>query len=176
MQDETVCKMAAQEDESSLPEIRLESDLKLEKTLANLLQMGGEPVLFMLKDAARQLFSAEYERCLSFAEVVLNICWEKLNTGHWKDVNVVWREAYSYSSLLKALALCELGRTAEAITSCDMGLLMGAPVLDNALGKLVSKLQRRINPAGEPPTEKESFRTGSQQERSPDDKVRTDEN
>ena len=138
MADEKVISLL----EKLFPQIRREKDLKLDEVLAHLLDLGGQPVLFMLKDAARQFFSAECERCLSTSQVVIEICWEKLNTGHWKDVDVVWRETYSYGSLLKALSLYAMDKKSQAINACDMGLLMGAPVLENALSKLVSEIQK----------------------------------
>lgn len=37
--------------------------------------------------------------------MVLDISWEKINTGHWKDVDPNWRYAFSFGSLFKVLCL-----------------------------------------------------------------------
>ncbi|GMH45962.1 hypothetical protein BSKO_13926 [Bryopsis sp. KO-2023] len=34
------------------------------------------------------------------AEILSEICWEKIHTGHWKDVDVAWRDAYALSQIL----------------------------------------------------------------------------
>ena len=49
-----------------------------------------------------------YHLAREIADEVLNFTWEKLNTGSWKDVNIAWRQVYSYASLIKAASLCGL--------------------------------------------------------------------
>ena len=56
-------------------------------------------------------------------------------------MNVAWREAYSYGCLFKAVSLCESGKADEALSVCDMGLLLGAPILDNVLSRLATEIQ-----------------------------------
>ncbi|KAL1423541.1 hypothetical protein MTO96_020929 [Rhipicephalus appendiculatus] len=41
------------------------------------------------------------------AKVICDLCWEMLNVGDWKNVQLCWRQMYSFGSLLKTL--CELG-------------------------------------------------------------------
>lgn len=84
---------------------------------------------------------------LHTAQAICDVAWEKLNTGYWKDVQIVWRHLYSYGSLFKALLEVKLGRsTPDALRSCDMGLLLGAPILDNILSRIASKLHSRLPP------------------------------
>ncbi|XP_037268513.2 lysine-specific demethylase 8 isoform X1 [Rhipicephalus microplus] len=79
------------------------------------------------------------------AKVICDMCWEMLNIGDWKNVPLHWRQMYSFGSLLKAL--CELGLEKpmkDILHSCDMGLIMGAPVMDNILAKLASKVHKEL--------------------------------
>ncbi|XP_064639856.1 lysine-specific demethylase 8-like [Lineus longissimus] len=112
----------------------------------------GEAYWFLLQDAVERFCSKDLSYCIQTCKCLLDITWEKLNTGHWKDVAITWRLAYSYVSLLKALSevsMSSLDDKSElelAIKTCDMGLLMGAPVLDNVLSKIVAVLQPILCP------------------------------
>ncbi|KAG7248048.1 hypothetical protein CRUP_001365, partial [Coryphaenoides rupestris] len=99
---------------------------------------------------------------LTDAQIVTDISWEKLNTGTWRDVDKEWRRVYAYGCLFKALALlCGGGgrregqgegegegpgaeRVRQAVRTCDLGLLMGASVLDGVLQRLVRVLQTDV--------------------------------
>ena len=108
----------------------------------------GNACFTMLDIAVNEFFSSNWPRCHHLCKVLLDITWEHLNTGHWKDVAISWRYTYTFVSLLKAVseyALYKIGGSytlKEAIATCDMGLLMGAPVLDSVLTKVVTQLQR----------------------------------
>ncbi|EDO44721.1 predicted protein [Nematostella vectensis] len=119
-----------------LPFVNSPEDLNLGKSLEKLLHVDGRPVLLVLEKAVRLFFNKDFEKCQFHSQIALDMCWEKLNTGHWKDVDVIWRESYSYGSLFKAMSLRESRREGEAIKACDMGLLLGAPVMDNILNRL----------------------------------------
>lgn len=107
----------------------------------------GEPCFTMLDMAVHKFFGANWSRCHHLCKVLLDITWEHLNTGHWKDVAISWRYTYSYLSLLKAVSEYAQYKISgkytlkEVIATCDMGLLMGAPVLDSILTKVVTRLQ-----------------------------------
>ncbi|XP_022241372.1 lysine-specific demethylase 8-like isoform X2 [Limulus polyphemus] len=81
----------------------------------------GEPIMFLLNQCVEGLYTpvqvtetedeaecstAENAHLASTAQVLLDITWEKLNTGYWKDVDISWRYIYSYASLFKVLFLC----------------------------------------------------------------------
>ncbi|KAM6905424.1 lysine-specific demethylase 8 [Xenentodon cancila] len=106
-------------------------------------------VVEMLKRARRQLYShtASVSPMLS-AQIILDVSWEKLNTGTWRHVDKEWRRVYSYGCLFKVAALCREKPSEEeilqAVRTCDMGLLMGAAVLDNILQVVVRILQSEI--------------------------------
>ena len=127
-----------------LPSVQDAKDLKLAHNLCQLSKFGGDPVLFLLTQGIHEFFCGNLDSCLSNCQSVIDICWEKCNTGHWRDVNVIWRETYSYASLFKALCLNGVGRQIEAMKTCDMGLLLGAPILDNILTRLATEFQKNV--------------------------------
>uniref|UniRef100_A0A672Y9Q8 Lysine-specific demethylase 8 n=1 Tax=Sphaeramia orbicularis TaxID=375764 RepID=A0A672Y9Q8_9TELE len=103
-------------------------------------------VVSVLQQSRRQLYSdaTSTDRTLT-AQIILDLSWEKLNTGTWRDVDKEWRRVYSYGCLFKVAALCREHPSADeilqGIRTCDMGLLMGAAIMDNVLQVLVQILQ-----------------------------------
>ncbi|XP_074654974.1 bifunctional peptidase and arginyl-hydroxylase JMJD5-like [Tubulanus polymorphus] len=99
---------------------------------------------------------ADSQNCIQYCDVLLDIVWEKLNTGHWNDVADDWRYFYTFLSTVKALCQClkvehsshvdteTFYDYSEAVETCDRGLIMGAPVIENALRNIVSALQAYI--------------------------------
>lgn len=106
-------------------------------------------VVEMLKRSKQQLYSdtTSAQRMLT-AQVILDFSWEKLNTGTWRDVDKDWRRVYSYGCLFKVAALCRKDPTEEelkeAVRTCDMGLLMGAAIMDDVLQTVVQILQSKV--------------------------------
>ena len=129
-----------------LPSVKKAKDLNLEQNLSQLLHLGGDPVLFLLNAGVNEFFSNSLNSCLANCQTVIDICWEKCNTGHWRDVNVIWRETYSYASVFKALCLHSMERKTEAMKACDMGLLLGAPILNNILTRMATEFQKSVHP------------------------------
>ena len=84
----------------------------------------------------------DYSGAACHCQLILDKTWEHLNTGYWKDVKLVWRHVYSFAALMKTFSLYKLGDTQAALKACDIGLLMGAPIFDNILSTLASKLSR----------------------------------
>ncbi|RUS80592.1 hypothetical protein EGW08_011647, partial [Elysia chlorotica] len=120
----------------------------------NLLQASS--VLSLLNKVVTLLYKGEYCSCLDLCQPALDKIWEELNTGYWKDVPLCWRQAYSLVSLAKALCesalLSEPGRNidhAVILRTCDMGLLMGAPILGNILAKMSREFQRAFGILGQ---------------------------
>ncbi|XP_029912732.1 lysine-specific demethylase 8 [Myripristis murdjan] len=117
-------------------------------------------VVDVLKRSRQQLYgdASSASRVLN-AQIILDISWEKLNTGTWRDVDKEWRRVYSYGCLFKVAALCREDPSPEtiqqAIRTCDMGLLMGAAIMDNILHVLIQILQVEVkkDAAEEPQTE-----------------------
>ncbi|NXG18183.1 KDM8 protein, partial [Grallaria varia] len=85
------------------------------------------------------------------SDVLRDYSWEKLNAVPWREVGKGWRQVYTYGCLFGALAEVAAGRPLErAVRLCDLGLLLGAAVLDNVLARLVRALQPRL-PRGTAP-------------------------
>ena len=112
------------------------------------IEVIGQPIFYLLTKASNFYFEANWTECCKCCKILLDITWEKLNTGHWKDVDTSWMKSYAYVSMFKAFSQVALTYRdskpdyQEAITTCDMGLLMGGPILGNILTKLVSKLHQ----------------------------------
>lgn len=107
----------------------------------------GHAVSDLLGKAYSTYLNADWNTCLRHCDVILDVTWEQLNTGYWKDVDISWRYVYTTASWMKALAqfanvLSDGSNVKDAVKTCDMGLLMGAPVRDNVLSTLASKLQK----------------------------------
>ncbi|XP_029364705.1 lysine-specific demethylase 8 [Echeneis naucrates] len=106
-------------------------------------------VVDVLKRSRQQLYTdaASASRTLN-AQIVLDFSWEKLNTGTWRHVDKEWRRVYSYGCLFKVAALCREGPSEDeirqAIRTCDMGLLMGAAIMDDILQVVVGILQGEV--------------------------------
>ncbi len=82
-----------------------------------------------------------------WAQAALDLTWEQLNIGYWKDVDLVWKETYSTAALLKALCLAmNGGHIREALEVTDKGILLGAPIIDNVLQNLASALIKSFSP------------------------------
>ncbi|XP_075021732.1 bifunctional peptidase and arginyl-hydroxylase JMJD5 isoform X1 [Calonectris borealis] len=119
------------------------------------LALSGEVedcVLTLLRRARGLLYGAAGRPCGAAAaalrrlgDVLRDYSWEKLNAGPWREVSKAWRQVYAYGCLFGALAEVAAGRPlAPAVRLCDMGLLMGASVLDNVLARLVRVLQAHL--------------------------------
>jgi len=107
----------------------------------------GQPYTSLLKSATDAFLGSSWMICHQKCKMLLDITWEQLYSGHWKDINITWRHAYTLISFVKAVsefALCDgdLYRMKDVIYTCDMGLLMGAPVLNNILARLATNLQQ----------------------------------
>lgn len=103
-------------------------------------------VVDVLKQSRHQLYSDTTDSGhMLNAQIILDISWEKLNTGTWRHVDKEWRRVYSYGCLFKVAALCRKDPSGDevlqAVRTCDMGLLMGAAIMDNILQVIVRILQ-----------------------------------
>lgn len=109
-----------------------------------------EPSVLKVVELARdQLYrTSDCPASVETAQIIIDYSWEKLNTGTWRDVDKEWRRMYSYGCLFKVLSLCHGNPSHatinEAIKTCDMGLLMGAAIMDNILQRLVGILRNKM--------------------------------
>jgi lysine-specific demethylase 8 len=81
------------------------------------------------------------------------VVWERLHTGHWKDVVEGWRKLFTMLSLIKTILLAKLNAQLaprvgldkyelerDVVKICDVALLMGMPMLDNACASLAAAI------------------------------------
>ncbi|XP_068193295.1 lysine-specific demethylase 8 [Antennarius striatus] len=120
-------------------------------------------VLEMMKQSRQQLYSnTDGTSRIINAQIILDFAWEKLNTGTWRHVDKEWRCVYSYGCLFKVAALCRQklskGEIMEAVRTCDMGLLMGAAIMDNILQVIVQILQKEVRELEEDESEPVEFK------------------
>ncbi|XP_036422682.1 lysine-specific demethylase 8 isoform X1 [Colossoma macropomum] len=106
-------------------------------------------VLDLLELTREQLYRAsDSSDCAEKAQIIIDYAWEKLNTGTWRDVDKEWRRVYSYGCLFKVVGMCHGDasqvKIQEAIRTCDMGLLMGASIMDSILQRLVAVLKNKV--------------------------------
>lgn len=100
------------------------------------------PIMWLLKECCNACCKNEFTCSLEYSEQLLDMIWEELNSGHWKDVKLSWRKAYSYSALLKVVSLYKMNEDVKRdyqilCKICDMALLLGAPVLDDIHNQLI---------------------------------------
>lgn len=111
-------------------------------------------VVEMLKRCRRQLYSdASTAGRMLHAQIILDVSWEKLNAGTWRHVDKDWRRVYSCGCLFKVAALCRgdpsAGEVLQAVRTCDMGLLMGAAIMEDILQVIVRILQAEVRKSTE---------------------------
>lgn len=106
-------------------------------------------VVTLLKQATDLFYGGRVSECLEASEAICDYSWEKLNTGAWQEVDKDWRRVYAFGCLLKVLCLCaapeEAAPVPAALKVCDMGLLMGAAILEDILIKVAAILQKYLS-------------------------------
>lgn len=78
------------------------------------------------------------------SKTIMDFTHEKFYEGYWRDVPVVWRYMYAWSSLVHAAALAGT-QPAAALRVCDLGLMMGAPLPSELLSKCAAHLHALID-------------------------------
>ena len=79
-----------------------------------------------------------------WAQAALDYSWEQLHSGHWQDVQLFWRQAYSLASLLKAFYSISQRKDREALVDIDKGILLGAPILNHSLHGIATLISKRL--------------------------------
>ena len=110
-----------------------------------LIQICSSEIMTVLKDN-----EVSAKLCFEKSDILLNFVWEKLNTGNWSIVDINWRKLYSLLSIMKVIFIVkliieqsknlenELDIQKDLIKMCDVGCLMGAPILNHACSRLAS--------------------------------------
>ena len=128
---------------ATFPAVNLKES-ELNEEIVSVQTKCGHMLVCLLDESCQNLCENELSEALSTSQAVIDLTWEKINTGYWKDVDIAWRKLYSFAANVKALVLFKMGNKQEAIKACDLGLLLGSPILDNILTKIVSCVQETI--------------------------------
>jgi len=100
----------------------------------------------LLHQACDLIFQEDFNLLFSISTEIIDFTWEILNTGHWKNVKLSFCKTFYLGSFFKAISMIKLEKSLEEIFQiCDMGLLMGMPVFDDILNKLLELLKPQKN-------------------------------
>uniref|UniRef100_A0A1Z5KWR7 JmjC domain-containing protein 5 n=1 Tax=Ornithodoros moubata TaxID=6938 RepID=A0A1Z5KWR7_ORNMO len=113
----------------------------------------GKPLLYVLRQCACFVRRPQHQKDilalkehLDDAQMICDVAWEHINTGHWKFVNICWRRLYSYGALFKSYFEVQMEKQlTDALKSCDLGLIMGAPVMGNVLTKVATEIHSHLD-------------------------------
>ncbi|KJH51354.1 hypothetical protein DICVIV_02473 [Dictyocaulus viviparus] len=97
---------------------------------------------------AGEISSSKLTAIVGDEAMLLAFAWEKLNTGHFSEVDDNWRLFYAALSLLKSVRLAVAGQYLEAIAAADLGLLMGDCVPDLILQRYAQFCDSCLPPPG----------------------------
>ena len=129
------------------------SSLKSDQAL---IQTCISEIMTILKSDNNEEFSAKL--CFEKSDILLNFVWEKLNTGNWSMVDITWRKLYSLLSIMKVIFIVKLIYQSkrnyenefdiqkDLVKMCDIGCLMGAPILNHACSRLASFFNQLLIP------------------------------
>lgn len=104
------------------------------------LEDEAEPSILSVEGKGSECSEHSGKDSTFWAQVAVDHSWEQLHTGYWQDVRPAWRQAFALGTLLKALNSALKGNKDEAMAELDRGLLLGVPIMDNALQRLVNLL------------------------------------
>jgi hypothetical protein len=79
-------------------------------------------------------------------DVLVDLAWEKLHTGDWKDVDEAWRDLYVMASMAVADARGGFApaRAAETLASLDRASLLGGPTFRDELERAIAHAQEAM--------------------------------
>ena len=107
-------------------------------------EIGGDPVSSLISSSLLALDEGCVAKSKVRSQSALDVCWEKLNSGYWRDVPLTWRTLYSLSAVAKCLSEIAEEEHKSALRTCDLGLLMGAPLADPYLPRLAACLSNYL--------------------------------
>lgn len=62
----------------------------------------GREFFSLLESCQKHLDTNDSNGVVNCAQLITDLVWEQLHTGHWKDVNINWRFLYRAASYLKS--------------------------------------------------------------------------
>jgi lysine-specific demethylase 8 len=78
--------------------------------------------------------------------VLVDLAWEKLHTGDWKDVDEAWRDLYVMAAMAAADARGGFApaRAAETLAALDRASLLGGPTFRDELERAIASAQEAL--------------------------------
>ena len=77
---------------------------------------------------------------------LLTVTWEKLHSGSWQDVLIIWRDSYSLVCMCTAcFEMLFGGGEVEALRCLDLAILLGGPLLRPMLDVLIDDIMLRFS-------------------------------
>ena len=78
--------------------------------------------------------------------VLVDLAWEKLHTGDWKDVDEAWRDLYVVAAMAAADARGGFApaRAAETLAALDRASLLGGPTFRDELERAIASAQEAL--------------------------------
>uniref|UniRef100_A0A0R3RV12 JmjC domain-containing protein n=1 Tax=Elaeophora elaphi TaxID=1147741 RepID=A0A0R3RV12_9BILA len=100
----------------------------------------GYSLIRTYRECALATLARDFTRSKQLENFLISIIWEKLNTGHYADVDEAWRIFYASIMMCKAVRLKFEKQVEEALLACDIGLIMGRDIDGFALSKFAHDL------------------------------------
>ena len=127
--------------------VKFQSLLKMREELVPAVSNNPDAltVVSCLRECVTSLLAGKEEELhtADHVHMLVDLCWEKLHTGVWRDVGKEWRMLYGLSCLIQVclLSVHDMdSNLARAVMLCDKALMMGHPVIGDVIHSLVNKL------------------------------------
>lgn len=127
--------------------VKFQSLLKMREELVPAVSNNPDAltVVSCLRECVTSLLAGKEEELhtADHVQMLVDLCWEKLHTGVWRDVGKEWRMLYGLSCLIQVclLSVHDMdSNLARAVMLCDKALMMGHPVIGDVIHSLVNKL------------------------------------
>ena len=106
---------------------------------------SADSILTAFENSINFAKDGDYKVSMQWSKVVEDWCWERLHSGHWENVPVVYRKLYALATVLRGLALSYVGKYREALSVVDKGILLGAAdVMNGILYEMASVLTAEL--------------------------------
>ncbi len=100
--------------------------LELHQILPGIVHPAKDSIATAFKKSIDYGKNNDYGESIKWSMIIEDWSWERLHSGHWMDVPIGYRGVYSLACVLRANGLIELGRSDEALSVIDKGLLLGS--------------------------------------------------
>ncbi|PAV88545.1 hypothetical protein WR25_10863 [Diploscapter pachys] len=105
----------------------------------------GRPLIAALMNYASAIAAGDCKSARKNEEYLFDVGWERLNVGHYSEVDEEWRKFYAIISLYKAYRIANYEQNLkEALSAADKGLLMGRSNKDIGLVEYADELAEAI--------------------------------